>query len=135
MNTSQPFFPRLYAFLFFHSQHMQTRMEAALLEISLPHTLLQSHYSRVGFQQPSLWGRGKCEANNLNFPVLHICPNWEYFMFVWFFYQMKSFSSFLNILLFWILNWFFFTDWFLTLTTGYTGVWSVHLKKKMSCRE
>lgn len=94
MNTSQPFFPRLYAFLFSHSQHMQTRMEAALLEISLPHTLLQSHYSRVGFQQPSLWGRGKCEANNLNFPVLHICPNWDYFMFVWFFYKMKSFSSF-----------------------------------------
>lgn len=107
MNTSQPFFPKLYAFLFSHSQHMQTRMEAALLEVSLSHTLLQSHYSRVGFQQPSLWGRGKCEANNLNFPVLHICPNWDYFMFACFCIKWNVFHLFGNILLFWILNRFF----------------------------
>ena len=54
-----PLFAWLYVILFSNLQHLQTRMEAALLEVSFSHTLLQSHYSRVRFQQPSLWGRGK----------------------------------------------------------------------------
>lgn len=54
-----PLFAWLRVILFSNLQHLQTRMEAALLEVSFSHTLLQSHYSRVRFQQPSLWGRGK----------------------------------------------------------------------------
>lgn len=35
--------------LFPGSQHMQVRMEATLLEVSVSHTLLQSHHRGVGF--------------------------------------------------------------------------------------